>query len=104
MSSKTVLAAHAGATADFFTVEVLTRNGLVRYMVFFVMHLHSRRVHIASVMPAPNGSTMVQVARNLTDAYEGFLCGMRYLVLDRDPLYCAQFRSLLRGAGVEPRW
>src|SRR6478752_9377748 len=66
------------------------------------MNIHSRRVHIASGAPAPNGVTMAQIARNLTDAYDGFLRGIRYLVLDRDPLYCAQFRSLLRGSGVEP--
>jgi len=104
MSWKTFLAAHVGAiaSADFFTVEVLTRNGLVRYLVFFVTQLHRRSVHIASVTPAQNGNTMVLVARNPTDAYDGFLRGIRYLVLDRDALYCVQFRTLLRGAGVEP--
>ena len=103
MSWKTFLAAHAGAiaSADFFTVEVLTRGGLVRYMVFFVMNLRNRRVHIAAIAPAPNIS-MVQVARNLTDAYDGFLNGIRHLILDRDPLYSAQFLSLLRDSGVEP--
>ena len=38
---KTFLAAHweAVAGADFFTVEVLTWRGLVRYSVFFVLEL-----------------------------------------------------------------
>jgi hypothetical protein len=46
MPWKTFLAAHwyALAAADFFTVEVLTLHGLVRYVVFFVMKLKSRRV------------------------------------------------------------
>jgi hypothetical protein len=41
MSWKTFLAAHweGLAAADFFTVEVLTIRGLVRYGVFFVMKL-----------------------------------------------------------------
>jgi hypothetical protein len=33
------------AAADFFTVEVLTVVGLVRYWVFFVMELKTRKVH-----------------------------------------------------------
>ena len=54
MSWKTFLASHAEAIAcaDFLTVEVLTRAGLVRYLVFFVMRLHSRKVHIAGIAPA----------------------------------------------------
>ena len=46
---KTFLAAHwdAIAAADFFTVEVLTVGGLVRYFVFFVVRLETRRVEIA---------------------------------------------------------
>jgi hypothetical protein len=38
---KTFLAAHWDglAAADFFTVEVLTWRGVVRYVVFFVMKL-----------------------------------------------------------------
>ena len=44
---------------------------------------------------------MTQVARNLTDADDGFLRGMEYLVLDRDPLYTAAFQDLLRDSGVK---
>jgi putative transposase len=35
--------------ADFFTVEVWTRAGLVRYMVFFVIELSTRRVCVAGI-------------------------------------------------------
>ena len=47
---KTFLAAHWDglAAADFFTVEVLTWRGLVRYVVFFVMKLKTRTVEIAA--------------------------------------------------------
>ena len=45
---------------------------------------------------------MTQVARNLTDAEDGFLRGTEYLILDRDPLYTAAFRNLLRDTGVKP--
>src|SRR5579863_2997877 len=45
----TFIKAHTSAlaAADFFTVEVLGLLGLVRYHVFFVMDLASRRVEIA---------------------------------------------------------
>lgn len=43
---------------------------------------------------------MKQIARNLTDLFDGFLLNTRHLILDRDPLYTAAFRSMLRGSGV----
>jgi hypothetical protein len=48
---KTFLAAHWDglAAADFFTVEVLTMGGLVRYVDFFVMKLKTRTVEIAGI-------------------------------------------------------
>ncbi len=88
------------AACDFFTVEVWTPFGLVRYAVFFVIDLSTRRVEIAGVAPDPYGSWMVQVARNLTDGLDEFLNEKRYLIHDRDPLYTAQFTSTLAAAGV----
>ena len=101
---KTFLAAHwdAFAAADFFTVEVLTLGGLVRYVVFFVMTLKTRAVEIAGITRQPDEAWMTQVARNLTDAGDGFLQGFQYLILDRDPLSTVAFRRLLRGSGVKP--
>ncbi len=99
----TFLRAHweAIAAADFFTVEVLTLHGLTRYLVFFVLELKTRRVEIAGIVHQPDGQWMMQVGRNLLDAVDGFLLRKRYLILDRDPLYTAAFRRLLRDAGVE---
>ena len=100
---KTFLAAHWDglAAADFFTVEVLTLRGLVRYVVFFVMKLKTRTVEIAGITSQPDEAWMTQVARNLT-ATDGFLRGMQHIILDRDPLYTAAFRCLLRDSGVKP--
>jgi transposase InsO family protein len=101
---KTFLAAHwdALAAADSFTVEVLTFGGLVRYSVFFVIKLKTRAVEIAGITCQPNEMWMTQLARNLLDAGDGFLRGVHYLILDRDPLYSATFRRLLRDSGVKP--
>jgi transposase InsO family protein len=38
---------------------------------------------------------MTQIARNVTDASDGFLRGTRYLILDRDAKYSDEFRNVL---------
>jgi putative transposase len=90
------------AAADFFTVEVWTSIGLVRYLVFFVIDLSTRRVEIAGIVPVPNGLWMRQVARNLVDDLSGFFKGKRFLIHDRDPLYTRGFHEILGYAGVAP--
>jgi putative transposase len=44
---------------------------------------------------------MSQIARNLTDAVDGFFMGKRYLIDDRDPLYTSEFLSILAEAAME---
>ena len=90
------------AAADFFTVEVWTSVGLVRFLVFFVIDLSTRRVDISGIAPVPNGLWMRQVARNLIDDLSGFLNGKRFLIHDRDPLYTRGFHEILGYAGVTP--
>jgi transposase InsO family protein len=104
MPWKTFLAAHWDviAAADFFTVDVLTMAGLIRYVVLFVIKLNTRTMEIAGIASQPDENWMTQVARNLTDAEDGFLRGTEYVILDRDPLYTAAFRNLLRDSGVKP--
>jgi transposase InsO family protein len=99
----TFLKAHLGSLAatDFFTVEVLTLGGLVRYFVLFVIDIKTRRVQVAGIVRQPHGAWMKQIARNLTDHVDGFLWGTRYLIHDRDPLFTDEFRELLRAAGVK---
>ena len=88
-----------GAT-DFFTVEVWTLRGLVHYHVLFVIRLSTRKVHIAGIVPEPDGEWMKQIGRNLTDCVDGFLCGCRYLIHDRSTLFTKEFLSILESAGV----
>ena len=56
------------AATDFFTTEVWTPRGLVTYYILFIMHVATRRVHIAGLTRFPNELWMTQVARNLTMA------------------------------------
>jgi transposase InsO family protein len=87
--------------ADFFTVEAWTRRGLTRFLVLFLIDLSSRKVQIAGVTRDANGLWMSQVARNLSDAAEGFLIGKRYLIHDRDPLFTEEFAKILQASGVK---
>jgi putative transposase len=102
MSWKTFLQSHFEciAAADFFTVEAWELKGLTKYLVFFVIDIASRRVEIAGIHVDPCETQMLQMARNLTDAQDGFLKGKRILIHDRDPLYTKRFRQTLRAAGV----
>jgi transposase InsO family protein len=64
------------------------------------MELSTRKVEIAGIASSPSGLWMNQIGRNLTDAVDGLLNGKRYLIHDRDPLFTAEFLSLLGEAGV----
>ena len=46
------------AAADFFTIEVWTPRGLERFLVLIVMELSTRKVDVAGIGRAPNGSWM----------------------------------------------
>jgi transposase InsO family protein len=101
---KTFLKVHweTFAAADFFTVEVWTLGGLVTFYVLFFMELSTRKVHLAGVTHTPNESFMKQVAKNLTDPFDGFLLGNRFLIIDRDGKYCAGFIDIIKDAGIRP--
>ena len=55
---KAFLAAHWDglAAADFFTVEVLTVAGLIRYVVLFAMKLKTRTAEIARITSQRTGT------------------------------------------------
>ena len=74
----------------------------LRYHVLFVIDIATRCVCIGGITSDPNGEWMKQVARNLTDMWDGFLLGKRYLIHDRDPLFTEAVRGLLRDSGVKP--
>jgi putative transposase len=87
--------------ADFFTVEVWTRKGLQRLIVLFFLDLSTSPVEIAGLASTAHGLWMSQVGRKVTDVMDGILLDKRYLIPDRDPLFTAEFLSLLAGVGVE---
>jgi transposase InsO family protein len=102
MSWKTFLQAHWDviAASDMFTVELWLGRSLVRYHVLFAIELATRRVNIMGIAPEPEGRWMAQVARNATDAFDGFLTCKRYLIIDLDSRFTKEFRGILLTAGV----
>lgn len=44
---------------------------------------------------------MKQMARNMTWAGTGFLCGCRYLLHDRDAKFCSGFDGVLAAVGIQ---
>ena len=89
------------AAVDLFTVEVWTPGGLVRYYILFFIKLSTRRICIAGITPQPHSNWIKQVARNITDPVDGFLLGVHYLIMDRDTIFTAEFRSHLEREAVK---
>src|SRR2546426_717007 len=90
------------AATDFFTVEVATWHGLVTYYMLVTIDLATRQVQIAGITPHPTATFMQQCARPLTDPFDGFLLGRRYLIHDRDTKDTQAFDALLKENGVDP--
>ena len=101
---KTFLAAHWDVlgSIDFTTVEVWTKGGLVTYYLLFVMEVATRRVHFAACTPTLGDEFMKQIGRNLTDPFDGFLHGKKYVLMDRDSHFSSAFRTIFRNADVDP--
>ncbi len=103
-SWRTFLKSHADVIAgiDFFTVEVWTTRGLVTHYVLFLVHHATRAVHIAGITPNPNSAFMARVVRNLTAIDPDFMRGIHYLIHDGDKCFTAQFKTILKEAGIDP--
>ena len=89
------------AAVDFFTAEVWTAGGWMTYYVLTFMRVASRQVCIAGITTSPDRRWMEQMARNVTLAEVGFLCGCRYLLHDRDAKFCAAFEGILEAVGIK---
>lgn len=60
-----------------------------------------RRVYFAGLTPNPTRVWMRQAALKLTDPAGGFLVGKKYLQMDRDAKFTAEFRGIIERAGIE---
>lgn len=89
------------AACDLFSVELFVKGKLVRCLVFFALHVATRKVEILGVDAQPDGPWMEQIARSISGE-GGVLAGKKYLIHDRDPLCTNKFDSILKAANVEP--
>ena len=71
------------------------------FYVLAVMHLKTRRVHMARITPSPNATWMKQVCRNLTDCEDGFLKDASHLIVDRDTSFIAMRKFLEQNTETE---
>jgi putative transposase len=90
------------AAIDFTTVEVWTKGGLITFYLLFVMELKTRRVHLAACTASLGDDFMKQIAKNLTDPFDGFLKDKKLVLMDRDANFSCAFRTILEDSGVEP--
>jgi putative transposase len=82
---------------DFFTVETLW---LRRFYVLFFIELSRRRVYLAGVTANPEGSWVVQQARNLVMTLAEQKQRPRILIRDRDSKFTAAFDEIFRSEGL----
>ena len=78
--------------ADFFTTEVLCLRGMVRCYTLFVIDLSTRHVAICTSTVSPDEEWIKQVARRLTDAFDGLCLGKTHLIIDRDTKFTESFK------------
>lgn len=91
------------AAIDFTTVEVWTTKGLVTFYLLFAIELKTRKVQLVSCSTTLGDPFMKQIARNLTDPFDGFLKDSKYVLMDRDSNFSEQFQKILQDAGAAPQ-
>ena len=91
------------AALDFTTVETISADGqLHTQYCLFLIHQNTREIHLAGITEHPTRNWMVQIARNLSDPFDGFLKNRTHVIMDRDSIFCADFRQTLKEAGCKP--
>jgi transposase InsO family protein len=82
---------------DFFSVDTVA---LKRLSVLFVIELDTRRVGVTGVAAHPNGSCVVQQARNLAMVLEDRIIPVRFLIRDRDTKFTSSFDEVSKAEGI----
>ncbi|MCW2862477.1 MAG: Integrase catalytic region [Actinoallomurus sp.] len=90
--AKTMLA------CDFFTVDTVFFKRI--YVLFFI-EIASRRVHLAGLTANPNGTWVIQQARNLLMDLDERADQLRFLIRDRDTKFPASFDDVFTSAGIK---
>ena len=102
MSWKQFLQSHLDVAwaMDFFTEEVWTLGGLVTFYTLFLIHLKTRRVHIAGCTSNPDSAWFRQQARNFSMLLDDIDAKCRYVIHDRDASF-AGFDLIVKAQGIK---
>lgn len=88
---------------DFKTVEVLSGcSELETFYVLFAIHLSTREVRLCGITRFPKEPWVIQMARNLTDPFDGFFFGKTHCIMDNDSIFSPAFKKRLKGSGTKP--
>ena len=88
---------------DFATYELVTPYGLQREHILFFENIATREVWLGGIAHDPDGNWMAQIGRNQCDMWSGRLLGQKYLIHDRDPLFCQRFKTMLSSIGCQSK-
>ncbi len=92
------------AAIDFATFEVPDGRGrTTRHHALYAIRLATREVRLVGVTAHADGAWMLNMARALTDCDHGFVAGMQYVIMDRDPLFTSQVKTCFRSIDCEPK-
>jgi hypothetical protein len=83
---------------DFFTVHTVFFKRI--YVLFFI-EIASRRVHLADLTTNPNGTWVIQQARNLLIDLDERADRLRFLIRDRDAKFSAGFDDVFASTGIK---
>jgi hypothetical protein len=90
--------AHEMLACDFFTIDTAWLQTV--YVLFFI-ELGSRRVHLAGCSAHPTSAWVTQQARNLVWSIQDGSSAARYLIHDRDTIFCAAFNRVFTAEDIE---
>ncbi len=88
---------------DFFTVEVLSKYGILTYQVMFFVHLGSGEVFIAGASPHATSEWVISKIKQWTDADSPFGTSAKFLIRDCDRRYTKEVDWYFTSIGVLPR-
>jgi putative transposase len=83
---------------DFFTVETIW---LRRIYVLVFIELATRRVHLGGCTTNPDGAWVTQQARNFTFDLDEKAQPLRFLIHDRDAMFCRPFDEVFATEGQQ---
>ncbi len=85
---------------DFFTKRVYTLRGVFTAYVLVFIHLGTRKVYCSAATYHPDGTWVMQQARNANMWLDDMGVKPRFLIHDRDRKFPNEFRTFWRTEGV----